>query len=118
MRRSLSDLVKAFASLTILGPLLAFAGWTIGLTALAHSVGLWETDVRNDTVYWFVTVGFAFFLSLRKVTEGRFFRTTARHAVAITALVEGFANLAVFGLAVELVLLPTLIALGAMAVVS
>jgi hypothetical protein len=118
IRGSLWDVVKAFVRPKIVGPLLAFAGWTVGLAAFAHLVGLWEADVRNDTVVWFVTIGVAFFFSLKKVTEDGFFRKAARRTVAVTAFAEGFANLAVLGLAAELILLPVLTMLGAMAALS
>jgi hypothetical protein len=118
IRSALREVVKCFAQPKIVGPLLAFAGWTVGLVVLAHLVGLWESDVRNDTVLWFITVGVAILFSLREVTEDGFVRKSARRALAVTALVEGFANLEVFSLAVELVLLPVLALLGALAVVS
>jgi hypothetical protein len=118
IRGSLWACVRAFASLKIVGPLLLFAGWTVGLVALAHAAGLWEADVRSDTVVWFITVGVALFFSLDKATEDGFFRRTARRAVAITALVEGFVNLEVFGLAAELVFLPVMALLAGMLVVS
>jgi hypothetical protein len=118
IRGSLWDVVKAFLAPMVIGPVLALAAWTAGLCALAHTVGLWKTDVRNDSVLWFVTVGLAFFFSLENITEGGFFRKTARRAVALTAFVEAFANLEVFGLAVELVCLPIIVLLGLMLVVS
>ena len=106
IRRALWQVVKSFTHPKILGPLLTLAAWTVGLVALAHTVGLWESDVRNDTVTWFITVGIAFYFSLEEVTDDGFFRKTARRAVAVTIFVEGFVNLAGFGLAIELVLLP------------
>jgi hypothetical protein len=118
IRGSLWNVVKAFASLKIVGPLAAFGGWTVGLAALAHSVGLWGADVRNDTIVWFLAVGMAFFFSLSQATEDGFFRKTARRAVAVTLFVEAFANLEVFGLWVELALLPIVAFLTAMAALS
>jgi hypothetical protein len=118
IRVSLWDVAKAFVHPKIVVPLLAFAGWTIGLVVLAHLIGLWGSDVRNDTVAWFITAGFAMLASASKVTEDRFVRTAVRRSLAATAFVETFANLEVFGLVVELVLVPVLVFVGAMAVVS
>ena len=106
VRGLLWESVKLFVKPVILGPVAALAGWTIGLVALMHTVGLWEPDVRNDTVTWFLTVGIALFFSLTKVEEGGFFRKTARRAVAAAVFVEAFVNLAQFGLIVELLFLP------------
>jgi hypothetical protein len=118
IRGSLWACIRAFASPKIVVPLLLFAGWTVGLVMLAHTAGLWEADVRSDTVVWFVTAGVALFFSLDRATEGGFFRRTARRAVAIAALVEGFVNLEVFGLGAELGFLPVMALLGGMLVVS
>jgi hypothetical protein len=118
IRAALWAVVKAFAHPKIVGPLVAFAGWTIALVVLAHLAGLWDADVRNDTVTWFITAGFAMFLSASEVTEDRFVRTVIRRSVAVTAFVETFANLKVFGLVVELILVPVLVFVGAMAVVA
>jgi hypothetical protein len=118
MRGSLWEVVKAVVHPKIVGPLLLFAGWTVGLVALAVEVGLWKSDVLSDTITWFLTAGLAFFFSIKKVTEAGFVRTTARRAVAVTVFVETFANLEVFPLGVELVLLPILVLLAGMLVVS
>jgi hypothetical protein len=118
IRGSLWALVKAFFSPKIIGPTVTLAAWTVGMCAVGHRVGLWKTDVRNDTVVWFATVGFAFFFSLEKVSAGGFFRTTARRAIAVTVFVEAFANLAVLPLVLELLLLPVAAFLAAMAAVS
>jgi hypothetical protein len=118
IRSSIWALVKAFFSPKIIGPTIGLAAWTVGLCAIAHTIGLWTTDVRNDTVVWFATVGFAFFFALGKVSAGGFFRTTARQAVALTVFVEAFVNLAVLPLVLELILLPVAAFLAAMAAVS
>lgn len=112
------SVAKAFAHPKIVGPLLAFVGWTVGLVIAADEVGLWGPDVRNDTVVWFITAGFAMFISSRKVTEDRFIRTAVRRSIAATVFVETFVNLEDFGLVAELVLTPVLVFIGAMAVVS
>lgn len=118
VRQSLLGVFKAFLAPKVLGVILALAGWTVVLCLLGHALGLWESGVLNDTVLWFPTVGMAFLFSLERVTAGRFLRRTAKRAVGVTALVEGFANLETFGLGVELVFVPTLIVLGAMLVIS
>lgn len=100
------QVVKAFVQPKVVGPVIVLAGWTVGLAALAHRVGLWEMDVLSDTVVWFVTVGIAFYLSLGKVAEDGWFRRTVRRAVSVAVFVEVFVNLRVFSLPVELVLVP------------
>jgi hypothetical protein len=118
IRTSLGAVVKSFVHPYVLGPVLALAGWTVGLAALAHKAGLWEEDVRNDTVVWFVTVGIGFYMSMGDVAKDGFFRKALKRAVGATVFVEVFLNLAVFPLPVELVLLPVLTLLTMLAVIS
>jgi hypothetical protein len=110
--------VEAFLAPKVIGPILALAAWVVGLCAAAHMMGLWDTDVRNDTVVWFVTVGVVFFFSLERVSAGGFFRSTARRAIAVTVFVEAFVNLAVLPLLVEFFLLPVAGFLAVMAAFS
>jgi hypothetical protein len=57
IRHSLWEVVKAFITPKVIGPVLALAAWTLGLSALGHTLGLWERDARSDAVVWFITVG-------------------------------------------------------------
>jgi hypothetical protein len=117
-RWPLWEVGKAFASPKILGALLALAGWTVGLVALADVVGLWNVDQRNDTVTWFITVGVALYFSLDMVKEDGFFSKATRRAVAATVFVEGFVNLAQLPLLGESLLLPLVTFLVLLAAVS
>jgi hypothetical protein len=116
VRAAYWQVVKAFFQPKVVGPVIALVGWTVGLAALAHTVGIWKMDVLSDTVVWFVTVGMAFYFSLGNVSEDGWVRRTARRAVGAAVFVEVFVNLRVFSLPVELVLVPVLtflVALGA-----
>jgi hypothetical protein len=118
IRSALWAVVKSLVHFKIVVPILLLAAWVTGLVVIVHALGLWQTDERNDTIVWFVTVGIAFYFSLDKTRQDDFFRKTALHAVAATVFVEGFVNLAVFGLAVELLIAPVtafLVMLGAVA---
>jgi hypothetical protein len=106
IRGAIWDMAKHAVHPKLLAPVVAFAGWVGGLVFLAHPVGLWETDVRNDTIAWFLTVGVGLLFSLQRVREDGFFRKTVRRAFAFTVFIEAFMNLGVLPLPVELVLLP------------
>lgn len=118
IRGALWQVARSFSHPKVLGPVVALAAWTLGLVVLAHMWGLWEPDARNDTVVWFVTVGVVLYFSLERVTREGFFRTTALRAVAVAVFVEGFVNLAVLSLPVELVLVPAVTFLGMLVAVS
>ena len=85
---------------------MAFAVWTVGLAAFAQTVGPWDTDVRNDTIAWLLTVGMGLLFSANEVTEDEFLRDIFRRAVAVTVFVGTFMNLSVLSLPAELVLVP------------
>ena len=118
LRASMWEIVKAAAHPKLLGPVLAFAGWIVVLVVVARTVGLWETDVLNDTVAWFVTVGLGLLFSLKKVTENGFWRKTVRRAVALIVFLEAFMNLSVLSLPAEMVLLPVITVLTLLAAFS
>jgi hypothetical protein len=106
IRRALWGLLRVAADPKLFAPTAGFAVWIGGLIVLAHRGGLWETDVRNDTVAWFLTVGLGLLFALRKVREEGFFRKAIRRALGLTVFVEAFMNLGVLPLPAELALLP------------
>ena len=57
VRTACWQVVKSFLHPKVLGSVVVLAAWTVGLAALAHQVGLWESDVLSDTVVWFLTGG-------------------------------------------------------------
>ncbi len=118
VRAAYWQVFTAFVHPKVVGPVIVLAGWTVGLAALAHTIDLWKLDVLSDTVVWFVTVGMAFYFTLDKVAEDGWFRRTARRTVGIAVFVEVFANLRVFSLPIELVLVPAVAFLAAMAAYS
>lgn len=94
-RASVWGLVKSFCRPSILGIVAALAGWTFGLVVVAHALGIWEIEERNDTVTWFVTVGLVLLFSMETAKEDGYFSRTARQAVAASVFVEVFVNLTV-----------------------
>lgn len=112
VRATYWQVVRAFVQPQVVGSVIFLAGWTVGLVALGHRVGLWEMDVLSDTVVWFVTVGVAFYFSLGKVAQDGWLRSTVRRAVGVAVFVEVFVNLRVFSLPVELILVPVVSAIA------
>lgn len=117
LRGSLWSIAKSSMHPAVLGPTTALLGWTVGLASLAHVGGLWESDLRADTGYWFITVGLGLLASFKEHSDPAFLRHTIRRAVGLTALMEGFANLEVFGLVAE-IFLPFMVLLGGTLAVS
>jgi hypothetical protein len=92
------------------------AAYVIALVLLGREIGLWTSDLIAATVVWFVATAMVLFLKSTRVSEETgFMRHTFRHAVGAAVLVEGFVNLYVFPLPVELILEPTIFLLVATA---
>lgn len=94
----------AFCHPVLLVSVVALAAYVAGLVWSGAQVGLWQDDVFTETVVWFVTAGFVLCANAHRVTEQRhFIRRTLAQTVALTVFIEGFVNLYVFPLPIELV---------------
>jgi hypothetical protein len=118
LRESVLGVLKALVQPAVFGCLLLLAGWTVGVVVVLHRIGLWEPDVRNDTVAWSLTVGFGFFMSIQEVKKPGYFIRAIRRATGLTGFVTVFVNLAVFSLPGELILLPVVTFLVLLAAVA
>jgi hypothetical protein len=112
-------IVVAYFHPQMLATLVALAGYAVGLVWLGEQGALWDASLSNDTIIWFVTVALVLHLNSNQISEDRYFlRRRFSQAVAGTVLIEGFVNLFVLPLPVELVLFPFLFFLVAMAAVA
>jgi len=109
LRSSLGALARSFFKAAILLPLLGFAVYLAGLVLLARHWGLWHDGLLNDTVAWFLGVGFVMFFSIERVYgSDDFFTKTALNSLTAGVAIEVFVNLVVLPLPAELILVPTL----------
>lgn len=119
LRSALGICLKAFLNPKVLASFLALAGYVAGLTAAASLVGLWSSDVLEETVIWFLGTGFVLLVNIGDVSKDEHFvRHKALSALKLTVALEFFVNLYVFSLPVELVLLPFLVFLAGMSAVA
>ena len=81
----------------------------VGLVWCGAHAGLWQDDVFTETVVWFTTTGLVLWANAHRVTEQRrFVPQTLAQIVGLTVFIEGFVNIYVFALPIELVLVPLL----------
>jgi hypothetical protein len=112
-------IIVAYLHPQMLTTLLALAAYALALVWLGEQGALWDTSLTNDTIIWFVTVALVLHLNSNQVSEDRhFLQRRFGQAVAGTVLIEGFVNLFVLPLPVELFLFPFLLFLVAMAAVA
>ena len=118
-RSSLGPLVRSFFKAAILVPLVAFALYLAGVVLLARNWGLWQDDLLNDTVAWFLAAGFVMFFNIERVyTSDDYFKKAALNTLKAGVAIEVFVNLVVLPLPVELVLVPVLTFLAMTLVVA
>jgi hypothetical protein len=101
------------------GIFLALAAWTAGLLVVAHALDLWTTGQTGDAVLWYAGTGVVLIVnSVAREKRRSFFRRTATEAVGVGLMVEGFVNLGVLPLLIELLLLPFVAFLAMLLVVA
>lgn len=93
--------------------------YTTALVAAAYAVDLWHTSSLKETAYWLVATGLVL-AGKATQTHGNpdELRTLIRPALRLTILVEFFVGVYVFPLAVEMMLLPTVVLLVGTSVVA
>lgn len=118
-RTALREVARTFVHPTILGTTLGLAGCTAGLCAFMAEVDVWDSDLLNETVVWFLGVGLGLTMNMaRAFQEEDFFARAFRRTVGVTLLIEFFINVAVLPLVVELFLLPIIVFLALMSQVA
>lgn len=118
-RASLKGVIDALFAIKVLIPVLALAGWVLGLVLLAKRVNLWDDGLIFPAVLWTITVGLGLIYKLasRRANEP-FFRPTLRRAFRVTVFVEVMIGLFAYSLGLELVLLVVASFLGMLSVVA
>lgn len=89
-RESLVAVVKSFRGLLV--PLLLFGAWVTGVVWVAAQLGLWQTSMLKDTLFWSVP-GLALFVASIRAAEVGFFRKQLRDALGFAVLVGFYLNL-------------------------
>jgi hypothetical protein len=106
-RGSIPSILKAFFVPKILLPVLALVAVVVAEVVLARELGAWTPSLATDTAFWFVSVAFVMLLTINRVWEQPgFFRRAMVSAFAVSALLEGFNEVFVLPLWLELTLVP------------
>jgi hypothetical protein len=112
LRSSVGTVFRSLAHPKLLGPLLLTGIGTFGLVVAAANVGIWESRLLKETIYWFVVAATVLWVNSMKVAEPRFFRSTVISALGATVVLDFYLNLYMFSLPWEIVLFPVLALLG------
>lgn len=119
LRPGLVSVIRAFVAPQILLTIAALAAWTTSLIVVPAVLGIHFVDPWTEATIWFIGVGFVLLLnSTKALRQEHWFRERAGRLLGATVLVEFFVNLAVFSLAIEIVLFPCFVLLGALSAVT
>jgi hypothetical protein len=105
VRESFGYVVRAFLHPKVSGVVLAAAAYTAGAVFLLRGASFWDGSMLKDTVIWFIGTAFIALMNTEK-KDSRFFRRVVDDGLKVVVLVEFVANLYVFPIYVELVLVP------------
>jgi len=120
IRRSIFDLVKTVLSVKLLVPALLSLSWIAAVVYGLYRVGAWSPALWWDTAVFAVagTTSLVWRMMDSANYSVGFYRDVLARAVAVSVLVGAFASTYVFGLPVELVLVPLLFVLGGVQAVA
>jgi len=119
LRGSLLGISRAFLGPAILVPLLSFGLYIAGWVWLADRVDLWQSELINETFFWFLVSGLVLFGRFNQVYEQEdYFRRTGRRALTWGIVAEVLINLVVMPFWIEFFFLPFMTFLILMQVVA
>ncbi len=113
VRGSAGQLARQFINPRICISFLLYGSWLVGLHWLARHMGLWNSRLIGESIFWAGASGFALLL-LSATDAGKqdnFFRTRIVDAIKFGAFFEFFLNIKSFNLIGELLFLPVVVLL-------
>jgi hypothetical protein len=115
IRASLKNILSALIEPKIMTVFALLGIYITMVIAKASKFGLWDISLLKDTVYWLLGTATALVMNARHPTD---LKKAVMGAVRVAVLLEFILNIYVFPLPVELMLLPVLTMLFAMAAFS
>jgi hypothetical protein len=109
IRRAIYRIGQLFCHLKILLPIFLMSVYVWAIIAGLNAIGIWQADLLKDAIIWFCFGAVA--MLARFVTAdrpGNAFRETMADSLKVVIVVEFLVNTYTFSLAVEFVLVPTL----------
>ena len=112
-RTALGGVVRALSARKIAVPLLLMCAYMSAVVVGLRRLGLWNFSLTTATVFWFASTALVLFGQFEMASRSpRFFRRAVVGAVSVTVLVSFLADLHPMNIAVEFILIPTLVLLG------
>lgn len=108
IREPFIGVIKAFTQKAIL--MLLYIG---AMIYVLYRVNFWDILILSDTVIWIMGVAAVLFININHTQEDGYFRKVVIDNIKLAVFIEFLANLYVFDLWIELILVPVLAFIGA-----
>ena len=116
VRESFTQFVKPFFAKKIITTLVLMVIYITIVVFALFKIGLWESHQLKNTLIWAVSVGFLSFFKINSIKEyHRFFKKLVLDNLKLIVIVQFIVGFYTFSLLTELLLVPLLVILGAMA---
>lgn len=119
MRQSLKPLWRTLFYSKITLFLLVLVAYVSLLIIAGYKAGAWQPWMLKDTLYWFFGTALVTFFSINQAgKDEHYFKGILLRSLRFAVVLDFIINLYVFNLVIELLLLPCMVLLGALAVVA
>ena len=107
VRKSLTGLLKQFASVKMVLPVFLLAGYIGGIVYLLHQIGLWNLTLLKDTLFWFFSAGVLTMFKYVTAKKGEIpVKQMLYDNLKFIVILEFILNTFTFSLWVELIVFP------------
>ena len=119
VRKSFRNLVSAFFVRQIISVLLLMVIYMGVIVYALSEVELWNIEQVKNTIFWCASVGFMSLFKLESIKKDReFFKHSVINNLKLLAIIQFIVGVYAFPLLVEVILVPFLATIGAMAAIA
>lgn len=108
-RKSIVGLIGTFFSKHIIRYFALMVVYVLLTIYLLSHIGLWDSSLTKDTVFWFFTVALVTFFTANKARDFGFFKEIIRDSIKWIIIIEFLINFYTFSLGTELIFVPIMI---------
>lgn len=118
-RIAVFNVLKVFFDKKIISIVLGMLLYTLLIVFSLYKLGIWDTFLLKDTVFWIIGTALVLLFSTNKATQNvSFFKKTVINAFKLVIILEFIINFYAFNFWVEMIFIPILVLIGGMSALS
>jgi hypothetical protein len=118
LRFSLGRVVNSFFAWKLVAINISATIYVAGVSYLLFSLNLWDVSQLKNTILWLLTVGFISLFGITDDNKSNYFKETVKDILKFTTILEFLVGLYSFNLSTELIIIPLIICLYALAIIG